>query len=63
MKKIILIGLLTWSYAFAQVKNGEQVPEIEFNTLLNSPLKSVKLSQLKGKVVLIDFWATCVRPV
>ncbi|KQC00963.1 TIGR03435 family protein [Pedobacter sp. Hv1] len=62
MKKIILIGLLTWSCAFAQVKNGEQVPDIEFKTILNSSVKDVKLSQLKGKVVLIDFWATWCSP-
>lgn len=62
MKKIILIALLTWSAAFAQVKNGEQVPKIEFNTILNAPLKNVKLSQLKGKIVLIEFWATWCSP-
>lgn len=62
MKKIILIALLTWTHAFAQVKNGEKVPDIEFNTILNSSLKRIKLSQLKGKVVLIDFWATWCSP-
>lgn len=62
MKKIILIALLACNCAFAQVKNGEQVPEIEFAPLLNAPLKNVKLSELKGKVVLIDFWATWCSP-
>ena len=62
MKKIILMAFLTWNCAFAQVKNGEQVPDIEFKTILNSSVKNVKLSQLKGKVVLIDFWATWCSP-
>ncbi len=62
MRKIILIALLIWSYAFAQVKNGEKVPELEFNSILNSSVKRIKLNELKGKVVLIEFWATWCSP-
>lgn len=37
---------------------GDTAPEI----ILNSPAgKSIKLSELKGKVVLIDFWASWCR--
>jgi thiol-disulfide isomerase/thioredoxin len=36
---------------------GDKVPDIEF-TLLNSPIGKARLSDFKGKLVILDFWAT-----
>jgi len=58
MRKLSLILILLINYAFAQIKNGEQVPDLNFQPILNAPVKQVTLSQLKGKVVLVEFWAT-----
>ncbi|MEP6611136.1 MAG: TIGR03435 family protein [Mucilaginibacter sp.] len=58
MKKLTLLLTIITNLAFAQVKNGEAVPDINFKTILNSQVKTANLSALKGKVVLIDFWAT-----
>ncbi len=58
MKKLTLLFILITSCAFSQVKNGEQVPDINFQPILNAPVKQAKLSELKGQVVLIEFWAT-----
>lgn len=58
MKRIILVCLLLTSHAFAQVKNKEQVPNFKLATILNAPVKTVELQQLKGKLVWIEFWAT-----
>ncbi|MEO6633296.1 MAG: TIGR03435 family protein [Mucilaginibacter sp.] len=58
MKKLTLLLTIITNLAFAQVKNGEAVPDITFKTILNSQVKTANLSALKGKVVLIDFWAT-----
>jgi thiol-disulfide isomerase/thioredoxin len=38
---------------------GTQAPDFELNDLRNQP---IKLSELKGKVVLLDFWATWCAP-
>lgn len=57
MKKLILLLLVTTNCVFAQLKNGDPVPDLQFN-LLNAPVKTTSLSQLKGKVVIIEFWAT-----
>lgn len=36
---------------------GDKVPDIEF-TFLNSPIGKARLSDFKGKLVILDFWAT-----
>jgi len=59
MKKLILLlFLLITRTTFAQVQNGAAVPDINFETVLNSPIKQIKLNQMKGKIVILEFWAT-----
>jgi thiol-disulfide isomerase/thioredoxin len=58
MKQIVLFLLLTASAALGQVKPGEPLPALTFTPLLNAPLNTTTLSTLKGKIVLLEFWAT-----
>lgn len=37
---------------------GDKVPDIAFTQMLNSTAQTSKLSQFKGKLVILDFWAT-----
>ena len=37
---------------------GDQVPEIEFSDISNFEYPTAKLSNFKGKLVILDFWAT-----
>lgn len=57
-QRLFLFLLLISGTSFAQVKIGEAVPELHFNTVLNAPVKTASLSGLQGKFVLLEFWAT-----
>jgi thiol-disulfide isomerase/thioredoxin len=64
--KICLLGLLCLFFkAEAQPNNsikylrsGDKMPDVQITNILNSRAKTSKLSDYKGKLVILDFWST-----
>jgi len=61
----ILLLLFPSRGVFAQVKKavaalqvGEQCPDFNFTNIINYKATNTKLSAFKGKIVILDFWAT-----
>ena len=56
---------LTLSSLIRPTNPGEMVPDLVFSPLSNYATKSAKLSQFKGKLVILDFWgincAPCIK--
>ncbi|RKR83334.1 thiol-disulfide isomerase/thioredoxin [Mucilaginibacter gracilis] len=69
MKKgtyLAFIGLFLFvSDSKAQSKSisiGDIIPDITINNVINYPYKTVKISDFKNKLVILDFWATYCTP-
>jgi thiol-disulfide isomerase/thioredoxin len=68
MKKYLFIIIILYaSELWAQnipvkpgltVKIGDKVPDVRINDLMNYPAKTARLSDFKGKVLILDFWDT-----
>jgi len=67
MKKYLYIILLAYSAGAVKaqtnmpvgiLKIGDKMPDVVLTNLLNTPAKTIRLSDYKGKLVLIDFWDT-----
>ena len=42
---------------FKELRIGDKVPDIEF-AMLNYPTQKARLSDFKGKLIILDYWAT-----
>ena len=65
MKKLFLlsVALIIGATLYAQVKIGQTVPDIKFDTILNTHEKKVEtVAGLKGKIIWLEFWATWCSP-
>jgi thiol-disulfide isomerase/thioredoxin len=62
IKKVLLILLFLYfgiiSLNAQEISIGEKCPDVELKNIINYNQSSIKISQFRGKLVIIDFWAT-----
>lgn len=61
-----LMGLLCFLFSVGQEESnrvkplsvGDSVPELVFTNVINHPVSKIHLSQLHGKLIVLDFWSS-----
>ena len=61
---VIALFCISMASVYAQTNEikpltiGDKVPDVEFENVINYSDKKVRLSDFKGKLMILDFWAT-----
>ncbi|MGZ3814324.1 MAG: TlpA family protein disulfide reductase [Mucilaginibacter sp.] len=55
---IFLFSILRCNAQERPLKVGDKVPDITFSNVVNYKSATLKLSEFKGQVIMLDFWAT-----
>jgi uncharacterized protein (TIGR03435 family) len=59
---IILLLFISSSSMSQALSPGDMFPDISIPDVLNRPEKKIRLNSLKGKLVILEFWATWCSP-
>jgi len=62
LTKVNAANLIGHSSDTAAISIGQRVPDVFFQHLVNAPKNTARLSDYKGKAVILDFWATWCAP-
>lgn len=58
VKAKVIVPVKKFESKIEAIEIGERVPDIIFRNVLNYAKKSVRLSEFKGKIVILDMWST-----
>lgn len=59
---LALNTFLSWGQLSKELRPGDELPPITLKQVLNSETGTLKLQELKGKLILLDFWTTYCSP-
>lgn len=59
---LLYTASLTYAQSTKEILVGHEVPDINLNEMVNYKSKSAKISDFKGKLLILDFWATYCSP-